>query len=66
MPGGKSIYDLVSQKIDLPKGLLYRGKYCGKSKLRDRMFEYGEKPREKSEEVLSTVNPKMADSKSTR
>ena len=66
MPGGKSIYDLVSQKIDLPQGLLYRGKYCGKSKLRDRMFEYGEKPREQQEEVLSTVNPKIADSKSAR
>ena len=33
-PGGKSIYDLVQQKIDVPAGLLYRGKYCGKSKLR--------------------------------
>jgi hypothetical protein len=42
MPGGKSIYELVSQKIDLPHGLLYRGKYCGKSKLRDRMHEYGD------------------------
>jgi len=31
---GKSIYELVTQKIDLPEGLQYRGKYCGKNKLR--------------------------------
>ena len=67
MPGGKSIYELVSQKIDLPHGLLYRGKYCGKSKLRDRMHEYGDQPRiQSSQEELSTVQPMMPDSKSAR
>jgi hypothetical protein len=67
MPGGKSIYELVQQKIDLPQGLLYRGKYCGKSKLRDRMHEYGDKPgKQKSQDELSTVQPVLTDSKSAR
>ena len=61
MPGGKSIYELVAQKIDLPQGLLYRGKYCGKSKLRDKMFEYGEggktSKRDTSPDELQTVQP---------
>ena len=26
----------------MPEGLLYRGKYCGKSKLRDKIDEFGE------------------------
>jgi len=29
-----NIYDLVKQNIKMPDGLLYRGKYCGRSKLR--------------------------------
>ena len=67
MPGGKSIYELVQQKIDLPQGLLYRGKYCGKSKLRDRMHEYGDKPgKQMSQDELSTVQPMLTDSKSAR
>lgn len=37
-----SIYDLVSQEINVPEGLLYRGKYCGKSKLRQKEEEYGQ------------------------
>ena len=31
---GPSIYDLVHQNLQVPDGLLYRGKYCGKSKMR--------------------------------
>jgi hypothetical protein len=34
MSPGKSIYQLISQDIKMPEGLLYRGKYCGKSRLR--------------------------------
>lgn len=26
----------------MPEGLLYRGKYCGKSKLRSKIDEFGE------------------------
>ena len=59
-PGGKSIYDLVQQKIDVPAGLLYRVKYCGKSKLRQKMHEYGDENNHRSNEQLSTVNPLMA------
>ena len=29
----KSIYELVKQDIKMPEGLLYRGKYAGKSKM---------------------------------
>lgn len=69
MPGGKSIYELVQQKIDLPQGLLYRGKYCGKSKLRSRMHEYGDKPaakQQQADEELSTVQPVLTDSRSAK
>jgi hypothetical protein len=59
-PGGKSIYDLVQQKIDVPAGLLYRGKYCGKSRLRQKMHEFGDTNNHRSNEQLSTVNPLMA------
>lgn len=36
-----NIYELVTQEIDVPQGLLYRGKYCGKSKLRTKTNEFG-------------------------
>jgi len=49
-PGGKSIYDLVQQKIDVPSGLLYRGKYCGKSRLRQKMHEFGDANNHRSNE----------------
>lgn len=29
-----SIYELVTTNVKVPDGLMYRGKYCGKSKLR--------------------------------
>jgi len=41
----------------VPQGLLYRGKYCGKSKLRQKMHEFGDANNTKSNEQLSTVNP---------
>lgn len=41
----KSIYQIVAQKIDMPEGLLYRGKYCGKSQLRKKVEEFGEEPK---------------------
>ena len=34
-----SIYELVTTQVKVPDGLMYRGKYCGKSKLRQRMLE---------------------------
>lgn len=30
----KSIYQIISQNIKMPEGLMNRGKYCGKSRLR--------------------------------
>lgn len=39
--GQKSIYELITQNIKMPEGLLYRGKYCGKSKLRTKIDEFG-------------------------
>ena len=45
---GPSIYDLVTQNLQVPDGLLYRGKYCGKSKMRQRMHEFGDAPTSKS------------------
>ena len=37
----KSIYEIITQEIQMPEGLLYRGKYCGKSKLRLKVDEFG-------------------------
>ena len=54
---GPSIYDLVGQKIDVPQGLLYRGKYCGKSKLRQRMNEFGDND-DRVSKVGSTTSKK--------
>mmetsp|Transcript_41866 Transcript_41866/g.64068 ORF Transcript_41866/g.64068 Transcript_41866/m.64068 type:complete len:90 (+) Transcript_41866:75-344(+) len=31
-----NIYELVTQDIKIPEGLLNRGKYCGKSRLRQK------------------------------
>ena len=35
----KRIYDLVAQKINILDGLLFREKYCGKSKLKSKINE---------------------------
>ena len=35
----------------MPEGLLNRGKYCGKSKLRVRMNEFGEDTKSKARSV---------------
>lgn len=45
---GPSIYDLVTQNLQVPDGLLYRGKYCGKSKMRQRMHEFGDAPSQRA------------------
>ena len=39
-----SIYELVKQDINVPEGMLYRGKYCGKSQLRKKTNEFGLSP----------------------
>ena len=36
-----SIYELVKQDLNMPEGMLYRGKYCGKSQLRKKANEFG-------------------------
>ena len=47
-----SIYEIVKQDIKMPEGMLYRGKYCGKSKLREKANEFGPT---KSEASYSTA-----------
>lgn len=58
---GKSIYELCQPKYKVPEGLLYRGKYCGKSKLRERAAIYQEPISQKKDdfdELMSSVVPR--------
>lgn len=60
-----SIYELVNSNIKVPDGLMYRGKYCGKSKLRQRLMNQtasttaADGANKSLDEMLSSVVPRQ-------
>ena len=38
---GRNLYEAVNQTVKVPDGLLYRGKYCGKSQYQSWANQFG-------------------------